>query len=146
MLLPPLEVTHGRLQEGGRILEPPKTPIAVVAKKAAGSSCTMVVVDRQSARPPTTAPVSLPNPTDGAPAVLLVEQGLILLGGKTAPACLNGLIAQGKTGTTVVLAVTEGRKLLADLLQPAALAHRHTLADMSVFDPVKTLLGQVGSH
>jgi len=146
MLLPPLEVTRGRLQEGDRILEPAKTPIAVVAKKATDSSLTMVVVDRQSARPPTTAPVSLLNPTDGTSAILLVEKCLVFLSGKATSAYLTVLVDQNKAGATAVLAVTEARKLRTNLLQPAALAHRHALADIAVVYPVKTLPGQVGSH
>jgi hypothetical protein len=146
MLLPPLEVTHGRLQESDLILEPPEAPIAVVAEKAAESSCTMVVVDRQPAHPTTTTPVSFPNPADGALTILLVEKCLVILGGKTPSAYLTVLANQNKAGATAVFAVPESRKLLADFLHSAALAHRHALAEMSVLDSVESGPGQVGSH
>jgi len=73
ILLPPLEITHGRFQGGDRILEAPETPVAVVAKETSDRACAVVVVDSKSAGPTTTTPVSHLNLADGTMTILLLQ-------------------------------------------------------------------------
>jgi len=94
ILLPPLEVTQGRFQNGDRLFEAPETPIAVVAKETSDCACAVVMVDGKPARPTTTAPVSHLNVADSTPAILLVKEGLVLFRGKPTPARLLVLVGQ----------------------------------------------------
>jgi hypothetical protein len=146
ILLPPLEITQGRFQESDRIFEPPEAPVAVVAKETPNDACAVVVVDGESTHPATTTPVTFRHPADGTPAILPVKKALVPLGGKTASASLVLLLSRYQALAAEVLPLNEGRKLFADLLLPATLAHRSALSDTPMSDPVKPFPGQVRSH
>jgi len=146
MLLPLLEITHGGVQKSHRILEASEASIAVVTQQAAGRPGSVIVVDCQSARSPTTTPVSFSNSADSTSAILLVEECLVFLGSVTLPADLRVLVCQNKAVAATVRPVTEPRKLFTDLLQPTVFTHRLPLTELSVLDPMKTLPNQVDSY
>jgi hypothetical protein len=139
-LLLPLEITHGRLKECHGILEPPEASIAIVAEKTSDNARTVVVVDGQSALPPTTTLVSLSNSADGTPAILPVQKHLVHFSGTTLSPCLAFVIGCGQAIATAVCAIGEGRKLSLDLFSPTAIANHQAVAYTLVFDPVKTSL------
>jgi len=137
ILLPPLKVTRGRLEKSGRILEAPKTPVAVIAKEASEGARSVIVIRREPTHTTAAAPVSLLNPTDGASAALFGEKGFVILGREATPARLLILVGQNQTLATTVLPVIEGRKLFAHLFLPTDFAHRLALPDSAVLDPMK---------
>jgi len=106
----------------------------------------VVVVERQSAFPPTTTPVPLTNPADGALTILLREKDLILLDRRTLPANLTAVVGHSKTVAAAVRPISEPGKLFADHLPPTALANHQAVADTLVFDPMEAYPGQVGAH
>jgi len=106
----------------------------------------VVVVERQSAFPPTTTPVPLTNPADGALTILLREKDLILLDRRTLPANLTAVVGHSKTVAAAVRPISEPGKLFADHLPPTALANHQAVADTLVFDPMEAYPGQVSAQ
>ncbi len=105
----------------------------------------MVVVDRQSALPPTATAVALTNPADGTLTTLLIEQGLVFFGRTPPPTSLAVLLSQGQAIAAAVLSINEPRKLFADLLPPTALANHQTVVNTPVMDPMKALSDEVSA-
>jgi len=66
----------------------------MIAKEAAGRSCSMIVVNGQSADPATTTSMPFLDSTDGAHSTLVVEKGLVILRKMTVPTNLTGLVGQ----------------------------------------------------
>jgi len=106
----------------------------------------MVVVDSQAALAPTTTPMALANPANGTPAILLVEEILVLLGSMTMPTNLTVVVYHNKAVAALVLAILESRELFHDLFLPTGLANRQAVTNALVVDPMKSLPGQVGAH
>jgi len=104
------------------------------------------MVDRQATLPPTTTPVSLANPADGALTILLAEKGLVCLGGAPVAVDLILLVGRVQAVATTVCAVGECRKLIADFLTPTAPTNHQAIMKALVFDPMKAHPDQVGTH
>jgi hypothetical protein len=94
------------------------------------------MVDRQPTLPTATAPVSLGNPADGTPAILLVEEVLVLRGRSVLPVCLAFVVGRRQALAATVGAVNKGRKLSYGLLLSTGLANHLAIVSALVFDPV----------
>jgi F0F1-type ATP synthase membrane subunit c/vacuolar-type H+-ATPase subunit K len=99
----------------------------------------MVVVERQPALAPTTAPMTFANPANGTPTILLLEKSLVLLGGLTMPANLIVVVGHGKAIAAVVLAISESRELFRDLFLPTGLTNRQAVTNALVVDSMEAL-------
>jgi hypothetical protein len=90
--------------------------------------------------------MSLPNTTDGALTILLVETGLVILGGAATTVYLVLLVGRVQAAAATVRPVGECRKFIADFLTPTAPTKHQATMKALVFDPMKAHPDQVGTH